>query len=114
MRVGPVLGHFGVHLGVKIIKNVGLLFGFVEIQFFDEDKVYNRVWDQTWVDLGAQRAQNECQNGPQVDSKIIPKTMNTYDVILMDFGLRQGVAMTSGRSQRGRKLAVPGPPQAHS
>ena len=66
---------------------------------FDKDKVYNRVLDQTWVDLGSKMVQHECQHGSNMDPNMIQKQIKTYDEILMDFGLRQGGPMISGQSQ---------------
>ena len=74
----------------KIINNHWFSTVFVDNHFFDRDKVYNRVLDQAWVDLGSERVQHECQNGSNMDPNMIPNSINKYDENLIDFGLRQG------------------------
>ena len=48
---------------------------FCEHTFFvvDTNKVYNRVLDQTWVDLDPKRVQNESHNDFEMDPKMIQK-----------------------------------------
>ena len=62
-HLGPVLGHFGLHLLVTNHKQPFVFIRFCEHSCFDKDKFYNRVLDQSWVDLGSNRVQNECKNG---------------------------------------------------
>jgi hypothetical protein len=83
IRLGPVLGRFGVDLGVKNSENPLVFKGFRENHVFEEDKAWKAILDGTWVELDAQKGPkwvpNRSQNGSNIASKNYEKIRSVSD-----------------------------------
>ena len=66
-RLGPVLGRFGVDLGIKTHKLSVVLYWLCEQHVFEEDNDWKGILGRTWVDLvagqGPKWNPNRIQNG---------------------------------------------------
>ena len=65
IRVGPILGHFGHHLGVQKACSFWKILHFVDIIVIDKDKRSKRVLDRTWPNLVAKRLEHDFKMLPQ-------------------------------------------------
>ena len=81
--LGPVLGRFGVDLGVKNHQISLVVQGFREHRVFEEDKAWKCILDGSWVDFdakrGPKRLPNRTQNGAKMGWKNDHKIRSILD-----------------------------------
>jgi hypothetical protein len=68
-RLGPILRHFGGHLGSQICAPVHAGVCLVKHHVLDADKLPRRVLDRSWPILAAKSAENDPNLAPQDDPK---------------------------------------------
>ena len=75
-RLGPVLGRFGVDLGVKNNEISKVLQRFREHRVFEENKTWKCILDRSWVDFGAKRGPKRLPNRTPDGANMVSKNDN--------------------------------------
>ena len=114
-RLGPILGHFGCHLGLQYGAPVYTGVCLVKNHVFDADRLPRRVLDRSWPILAAKSAENGPNLAPQDDPKSTKNRVQKMIKILIDFktarvrflgstgGMRSPQGGTLGRSKNPAK-----------
>ena len=114
-RLGPILGHFGGHLGLQYRAPVHAGVCLVRNHVLDVDRLPRRVLDRSCPILAAKSAQNDPNLAPQNDPKSTKNRRQKMIKILIDFktarmrfldptgGMRSPQGGTLGRSKNSAK-----------
>ena len=84
-RLGPILRHFGGHLGSQICAPVHAGVCLVKHHVLDADKLPRRVLDRSWPILAAKSAENDPNLAPQDDPKSSKNRLQKMIKILIVF-----------------------------